>query len=951
MSDGAVHTLEERIAADRVPPHSDESEISVLGAMMLEESAVDRAMEILHEDDFYHPAHRLIFAAITALRDQGHTPDALAVREELRRRDVLAEAGGAEYLARIIEIVPTAANVAYHGKIVLDAAVKRRLIRAGTEIVGGAYDSAEDSDHLLNDAEERIFRLSEHRFKKAFTPINELLQRAVVELESLAARKEAITGVPTGFRDLDDMTAGFQLADLIIVAGRPSLGKCLAADAEIVRSDGSVATIEEICREREGKIPTFREDWKLDLAEPSDYVDDGTKPVFRVTTRLGRRVETTLTHPFLTVEGWRPLAEIGSGTRVAVPRRLPIFGDRPLRDCEVKLLAYLIGDGGLTGNLPRFTNRDPLLRLEFADAAAVFGGVVALPERCRVRTPTLRVVGDAEAIETGRRRFGGRLRAALARSGRPARQVALAAGVTPDALAFWISGRVAPSPERFDRLCETLEVEPSDLVPEGLPTIRRSGKNPLTLWLEELGLMGKGAREKFVPEAVFTLPRRQMALFLNRLFATDGWASVQATGQRSVGFSSASERLARQVQHLLLRFGIVGSLRRRLVKYQDGRRVSWQLDITDRRSVDAFVREVGIFGKEEAVDRVARSAPRSRRTNRDLVPVEVWGRIERSLNGRTWKWLRDRMGLPETNNNLHVGRRAISRPRLRRIAEALEDGELLALSESDVYWDEIVSVEYVGERQVYDLTMPGTHNFVANDVCVHNTSLSLGIAANAAILHDLPVAIFSLEMATEQLVQRLISTEALVSLKDLRTGHATSEEWKRVADACDRLRRAAIYIDDTGILTPLEMRAKARRLKQQKDIGMIVVDYLQLMETGSRSESRQQEITEISRSLKALAKELNVPVVALSQLSRAPEQRTDQRPRLADLRESGAIEQDADLVLFLYREKKDEEFGERSIGTVTEVIVGKNRNGPTGMVKLVFLDPYMRFEDHTERHG
>ncbi|MFN2384047.1 MAG: replicative DNA helicase [Gemmatimonadota bacterium] len=389
-----LRTREGRKGGERVPPHSDEAEISVLGGMLLEESAVDRAMELLTEDDFYHPAHRQIFRAVAGLRDQGHMPDAVAVLEELRRRGQLETAGGEEYLARIVEIVPTAANLPYHARLVLDAAVKRRLISAGTDIVAEAFEAPEDADQILNRAEERIFRLSEHRFKKAFTPINQLLQSAVMQLESLSARREAITGAPTGFTDLDELTAGFQLSDLIIVAGRPSLGK---------------------------------------------------------------------------------------------------------------------------------------------------------------------------------------------------------------------------------------------------------------------------------------------------------------------------------------------------------------------------------------------------------------------------------------------------------------------------------------------------------------TSLALNIAAHAAITANLPVAIFSLEMSTEQLVQRLISTEALVSLKALRTGQATSEQWKRVADACDRLRRAAIYIDDSAILTALEMRAKARRLKQQRDIGLVIVDYLQLMESGSRAESRQQEITEISRSLKALAKELNVPVIALSQLSRAPEQRTDQRPRLADLRESGCL--------------------------------------------------------------
>jgi replicative DNA helicase len=308
------------------------------------------------------------------------------------------------------------------------------------------------------------------------------------------------------------------------------------------------------------------------------------------------------------------------------------------------------------------------------------------------------------------------------------------------------------------------------------------------------------------------------------------------------------------------------------------------------------------------------------------------------------------MGFSETNNNLHVGRRSLSRSRLAGFAKFLPDNTLRHLAASDVYWDRIVSIEAMGVKQVYDLTIPDTHNFVANDVCVHNTSFALSVAANAAIQHDLPVAIFSLEMSTEQLVQRLISMEAMVSLKTLRTGRASSEEWKRVADACDRLRRAAIYIDDSGLLSPLEMRAKARRLKQQRDIGLVIVDYLQLMEGGSRSENRQQEISEISRALKALAKELNVPVMGLSQLSRAPEQRTDQRPRLSDLRESGAIEQDADLVLFLFREKASQPEFPASPVVETEIIVGKNRNGPTGLVKLGFQEYCMRFVSLEQYH-
>jgi replicative DNA helicase len=881
---------------DRVSPHSDEAEISVLGAMLLEETAADRAMEILTEDDFHHPAHRHIFRAASGVRNQGHAPDALAVREELRRLGSLDEAGGGEYLARIVDIVPTAANLPYHARIVQDLAVKRRLIRAGTEIVSEAYESADDSDQLLNRAEERIFRLSEHRFKRSFTPIGQLLQGAIMRLETLSSRRESITGAPTGFKDLDELTAGFQLSDLIIVAGRPSMGKCVADDSEITLADGSVATIEEICRRRRARVFTLGDDWQLHTADVSHFVDDGVKPVFRVTTRLGRRVETTLTHPFLTVGGWKPLGEIEVGDRVAVPRELEVFGSRELRSCEVKILAYLIGDGCLTGSAPKFTNSNPMILEDFTNAVEEFGGVAVHREATSGgRAPTLRV--RSEGVPEERRAFARRLRSHLDAQSLADYRIAHAIGVSAASVSFWASGHCAPSPDRFARLCAALDIEEMDLAPEGLPSIRHSSRNPLALWIQDLGLMGRRAGEKFIPSIVFTAPRIQIALFLNRLFATDGWATVVRSGQPQLGYCSTSERLARQVQHLLLRFGVIASLRRRAVRYKDGRRTAWQIDVTDHASLRRFVEEIGIHGKEAAIERLRRSLEsRSARTNRDLIPVEIWGTVRASLGDRTWADLQRAMGYGR-GHYLHVGTRSPSRGRLARIAAALGDPDMERLAASDVYWDEIVTIEPLGYKQVYDLTVPATHNFIANDVCVHNTSFCLNVAAHAAIVEDLPVAVFSLEMSMEQLVQRLISTEALVSLKTLRTGQASSEQWKSVADACDRLRRAAIYIDDSGLLSVHDMRAKARRLKQQRDIGLVIVDYLQLMESGMRAENRQQEITEISRSLKALAKELNIPVIALSQLSRGPEHRADQRPRLADLRESGCLTGDTPVYL------------------------------------------------------
>jgi replicative DNA helicase len=225
------------------------------------------------------------------------------------------------------------------------------------------------------------------------------------------------------------------------------------------------------------------------------------------------------------------------------------------------------------------------------------------------------------------------------------------------------------------------------------------------------------------------------------------------------------------------------------------------------------------------------------------------------------------------------------------------------------------------------------------------TSLALTLAQHAAIESKAVVGIFSLEMSAESLAMRMLCSEASVDAQKFRSGYLSNEEWSRLGKALGKLTEARIFIDDTPAISVLEMRAKARRLAtEQKQLDLIVVDYLQLMSGAShRFESRQQEVSQISRELKALAKELNIPMVALSQLSRAPENRTDHRPQLADLRESGAIEQDADVVAFIYREEQYHKSDENK--NIAELIVAKQRNGPTDTVYLAFLNQFAKFAD------
>ncbi len=940
MGDAAVDRL-------RVPPHSITAEQAVLGGLMLDNEAWDRVADRVGEDDFYRRDHRLIFRAIAALAEAGKPFDVVTLSEWLEAHGLLEEAGGLAYLGTLAKDTPSAANIAHYADIVREHSVLRQLARAGTEIAGRAYQPEGRSvSELLDEAERAVFQIAEQgrRGREGFVDIRELLRRTVDRIDELHERDSPITGVATGFTDFDERTSGLQPGDLIIVAGRPSMGKCVVAGSRVLDPEsGRLEPIERRVRERRAAVLSLDAKGRLVPARASAFVDDGLKPVWRVRTALGREILATAPHPFLTIEGWKRLEALRPGEHIAVPRRLPVFGRRALPEAEVRLIAYFLTDGSVVGTSPRFTNGDPRLRRDFEQAVrARFPGVrCTLVDSGGTRTPTLQVVRDRNA-RLARRAFARLLRRAMRARGWSMHALAAAVGVTPGAVHGWFHGRAAPSAPHLARLLPVLgwdgEMEAQ------AARARWNGDNPVTAWLREIGLWGCTAREKRVPEPVFELPRERLALFLNRAFACDGSVYVQNGDQAALSYATGSEGLARDMQHLLLRFGILAKLRARRMRYGGGWRAAWELRITRQEDIEAFTREIGIFGKEAALEKAVRvSRAKRRKVSLDTVPPGVWRLIERAKGGRSWAELAEALGHPRRGHNLHVGRRGLSRHRLARIAEALGDEALANLATSDICWDRIVAIEYAGRRHVYDLTVPEHHNFVAEDIVVHNTSWALNVAEHAAIKDKVPVAIFSMEMPGEQLAMRLLSSLGRIDQHKIRSGRLDDEDWPRLTSAVQILSEAPLFIDDTAALTPAELRARARRLKREHGLGLIVIDYLQLMQVPGTTENRATEISEISRSLKALAKELHVPVVALSQLNRGVEQRPNKRPMMSDLRESGAIEQDADLIVFLYR---DEVYNEDSPDKgVAEVIIGKQRNGPVGTVRLTFLGQYTRFEN------
>ena len=684
----------------RVPPHNIEAEESVLGALLLSREAIGVVSEMgLNPSDFYKPAHRHIFDAIRSLYSSGAPADTVTVADELRRAGLLAEVGGAETLHELQNATPSISSAGHYAKIVQETALLRQLIFAAGDIAELAYSEPDDVIKALDMAETKVFTVAEQRVTDSTRTIEELLPEVMDRLQETYDRGDIITGVPTGYTDLDELLSGLQPSALYIVGARPAMGKCVAFDTPVVdTATGEVITALELMERAEradaATLPALGADGRLTIADVSHCLADGLKPVLRVGTRSGRAVVVTHTHPLLTASGWRPAGEVATGEAIAVPRDLPIFGAAQLTNAEID-----------------------------------------------------RLVAATDLTDT-----------------------------------------------RAD-----------------------------------------------VPPLVSRLDRRGLERYVRLLLGDRTELTVSA-------------RVAPQLLHMLLRLGRF-----------------WIASAADGRVTLADPGEL------------------------PPVPAEVWHDIVKAKGERPWHEVSALCGASPTYRwRPHEG--PVQREIVALLAEALDDDQLRWWASPDVVWDEVVDISDAGWTQVIDFTVPELHNFVAADMFLHNTAFGLGIAAHVAMHTTKPVLVFSLEMAHQELTQRILASEARVDSMKIRTGKLAETDWAKIGKAIGRLE-VPLFLDDNPRVTVMEIRAKARRIKARfGSIGLIVIDYLQLMGGNTNAENRQLEVSEISRNLKILARELDVPIVALSQLSRNLETRADKRPMLSDLRESGCLTADTRLV-------------------------------------------------------
>ncbi len=881
----------------RIPPNSKESEMMVLGCMLTNINALNVGADSLSEPDFYYTEHQVVYSALKAAYRADKPADIHLIGEELKRQGKLDSVGGISYLTSLAQYAGTSAFIEEYVQLVREKSILRQMLQAAQGIEKVALEEPADVLAALDQAQSELFQISQENQRHGGVSIKELISGLKAEsklpyLKELQEKQQkflekgpdepGITGIPTHFIDLDKMLNGFNNSNLMILAARPAMGKCVAGETKILNpKTGALTAIRDLVRCRSGELVTLDKNWKLKIASPSAFVADGIKPTFKITTALGKELEATAVHPLLTIKGWKRLEELKITDRIAIPRKLPFFGKNEWPEYKIKILAYFLADGNLTNPQPRFTNTNPKIIEDFERSALQFGPIRIHKDARIDRAPTYSVALDREALTS---------------------------------------------------------------------SLQLLTKNPITQFFDDLNLMGKNSHNKFIPDPIFELSKQNIALFINRLFSCDGTAYIANCGGRPfnvIAYASVSKILIHQIQHLLLRFGILSKVRKKKTSCNQKFFFSYELEIHGKDDLICFCKEIGIYGKEERIDAVYRQCLEGPTGwTKDSLPIAIWDIIRDKKGKRSWASLFKNKGF-DSPSNLHDGKRSIRRDTLTKIAHVLEDNELEDIASSDVYWDRIISIESTGEKEVFDLTVDESHNFVAGDIIVHNTAMAVCLAENICFRNHIPVGIFSLEMSASQILHRIISSQSEVESEKILTGSLSGSEYQRIVAAVNMMQKEMMIIDDQPGLKITDIRARARRMKEAYNVGFIVIDYLQLI-SGSGNfrsiENRQTEISEISRNLKNLARELNIPILCAAQLSRKVEERQGHRPMLSDLRESGSIENDADVVMMLFRRDYYDKYDKPGMA---EVIIAKNRHGPVGDVQMTFRKEIGQFANYS----
>ena len=882
---------------DRLPPQDLHAEQSVLGGMLLSKDAIADCVEVLRSADFYRPAHEAIFDAVLALYGRGEPADAITVSDELGKRGDLGRVGGQAYLHQLISSVPTAANAGYYAQIVAERAVLRRLVEAGTKIVQLGYaQGGGDVEDIVNAAQAEVYAVVDKRGGEDYHRLGDILEMTVDEIEVASGKSGEMTGVPTGFTDLDSLTNGLHPGQMIVLAARPAIGKALALDTRLPTpfgwtTMGDVA-VGDLLLGADGRPTRVVATTDVMVDRPCYRVcfSDGTSLIadahhqWVTTTRASRRAagERRPTSFY-----WGPDSR---GRLAEATRRASTSSD--VLVCRSEVLDE-IGPEFLTvfnSAVKTITRRGREPRYASGAKRQFFHSEVVYSKRDVLEALTVRTsipvgswsaadhsaVKTTEEIAASVRCADGRANHAVAVA-QPLRLTPRELPLDPYLLGAWLGDG------------DTADAMITSADPQVLDRIRAAGY--------DVRQQGDGIRFRIMVPDLQVQPEPRACEVCGRSFVPAS-AAVRTCG-RSCGGRMAKNAGRHETP----------TCRRCGGPHTSG--YGWCPACRETHgSVKAILRTMGVLGDKHIPDTYLRASEAQRRDLlAGLLDTDGFagpaGLVQFAVTSRRLAMdvleLARSLGYKPTLTTKPVNGRSASSSVCFILGFTTSD-KVFGLSRKDARRPPSVGVRN-GYRFITDVialeSVPvrcvevdnDDHLYLAGEgmIPTHNSTLGLDIVRSASIRHNLASVIFSLEMSKTEITMRLLSAEAGIQLQHMRKGTMREEDWTRLASTMGRVSEAPLFIDDSPNMSLMEIRAKCRRLKQRDNLKLVVIDYLQLMSSGKKVESRQQEVSEFSRALKLLAKELEVPVVAISQLNRGPEQRTDKKPQMSDLRESGCL--------------------------------------------------------------
>jgi replicative DNA helicase len=741
---------------DRTPPHDVAAEQCVLGGMLLSKDAISDVMETIRPDDHYRPAHQIIHEAILELYGRGEPADPVTVSDLLNKRGELTRVGGPSYLHTLIASVPTAANAGYYARIVRERAILRRLVEVGTRIVQLGYSGDGEADELVDRAQAEVYGVTERRVSEDYLPLSDIMPGALDEIEAIGSHGGKMTGVPTGFADLDSLTNGLHAGQMVVIAARPAIGKStlaldLARSAAIKHDLPTVIFSLEMSRneitmrllsaESRVSLHSMRtgqmgeEDWATlarrmsEVVDAPLYIDDSPNMSMmeirakcrRLKQRQGLKLVIIdylqlMSSPKRVENRQQEVSEMSRSLKLLAKEiDVPVIALSQLnrgpeqRNDKKPLLSDLRESGCLTADT-RILRADTGAEVTLGELVASGERDVAvwsLDERLRLSPRTMTHAFPSGVREVFRVRL---------RSGREVQATANHPFLTYDgwhSLGELAAGSRVAVPRHTPGPIDLRSLPESDVI----ALARRLSHDPA------------GAP---LPAALFSAPRSQVGLFLRHLWGAGGCISWDVDGESSVYYVSANRRLIDDLARLLLRFNVMT----RIAEVRGGRtRRCYRLIVESPEDQFRFLDGIEIPG---AGGRMAELARRRLREASDVartgpVPDAVWDRLRGAMEGGPARLrdtdLADCASGDRASDYASEGRGssrgalkyAPSRERLARVARVLDDADLEMVATNDVFWDEIASVDSLGEQTVYDATVPGTHNFVANGISLHNS--------------------------------------------------------------------------------------------------------------------------------------------------------------------------------------------------------------------------------------